>query len=142
MFRIIYVSTATRALLEDELSRMLEDARARNFASDVTGMLVFSGGDFLQVLEGETSEVTATFDRIAKDVRHAGVTVLQRGMGYGSRLFAAWTMGFKAIADGGPGLLRLNQRIDLRQLDEISALDFLKSAAHESNRMGRPLDER
>lgn len=134
MFRIIYVSTATSAFSDDELSSLLEGARVRNLGSNVTGMLVFSGGDFLQVLEGEPSQVIATYDRIAQDQRHADITVLQRGVGYGPRLFAGWTMGFKAMSDDASGLLRLNQRIDLRQLDEISALDFLKACSSESAR--------
>lgn len=133
MFRIIYVSTATRPAADLELSRMLAEARRRNAAADITGMLVFNGTDFLQVLEGEPSNVIATFERIARDQRHAEVAVLQRGIGYGQRLFADWAMGYRTLSEDEPGHMLLNARLDLRRLDEISALDFLKDCSRATS---------
>jgi hypothetical protein len=127
MFRILYVSTATRPFSSEDLEQLLDKARKKNEAHQVTGMLVYSDGDFLQALEGEPSAVIEAYERISIDPRHRGIEVLQRGLGYGDRLFPAWSMGFRRVADSKQidQAVGVNNRVKLRYLDAMSALDFL-----------------
>jgi hypothetical protein len=73
MLRILYLSTANQPLASGDLSELLQKARFRNDAAHVTGMLVHSDGDFLQVLEGEPEDVIGIYDRITVDPRHRDV---------------------------------------------------------------------
>ncbi|SNS24024.1 Sensors of blue-light using FAD [Tardiphaga sp. OK246] len=127
MFRIFYVSAANQSFSTHDLGQLLQKARDQNESAVVTGMLVYSDGDFLQVLEGEPTNVVGIYDRISIDPRHRDISVLQRGLGYGDRLFPSWSMGFKRVPDGEliDEAVGVNSRIKLRYLDAMSALDFL-----------------
>ena len=57
MIHLIYVSSATREMTEEDLIFLLEQSRNRNLRQHVTGMLLFVGGNFIQVLEGDDKDV-------------------------------------------------------------------------------------
>ena len=57
--------------------REIVSASQRNNSRDgVTGFLIFDKTWFLQILEGERARVTGTYDRIARDARHASPTIV------------------------------------------------------------------
>ncbi len=127
MFRIVYVSTPIAPFSEKDLRDLLSVARSKNEANRVTGMLIYSGGHFLQALEGEPADVIGTFERISLDPRHTNISTLHRGI-FADQWFANWCMGFHSEqrADGN---VSVSDRIRLRALDEMSALDLLKSCS-------------
>ncbi|RSK45323.1 BLUF domain-containing protein [Hymenobacter rigui] len=92
LHHLIYQSTAAVALSGADLGRMLSQSQARNAAADVTGMLLYDGNRFLQVLEGPAEAVLATFARIRTDCRHTEVQVLANGP-IAQRQFGQWAMG-------------------------------------------------
>ena len=98
MFSLIYVSTATTLMSVPELVDMLEEIRPRNRDRGLTGMLLYSGGNIIQVLEGDRSEVEEVFASIEQDSRHQDVTVLQR-KDVEERAFPDWAMGFRNLAE-------------------------------------------
>ena len=53
MICLIYASSATKAMSQDELKALLAKARTNNQRDNITGMLLYNDGNFLQVLEGE-----------------------------------------------------------------------------------------
>jgi hypothetical protein len=61
---------------EAELLAILRKSKANNPALGVTGVLCFSEGIFLQVLEGGRSAVNRLYNRIAADDRHTQVELL------------------------------------------------------------------
>lgn len=81
---------------ETTLEAILEAARRHNKENGITGMLFYSGGRFLQVLEGECEAVRETYERIAKDPRHNDLVVLTRDK-VEQRDFENWTMGMHKI---------------------------------------------
>lgn len=107
MLRIVYVSTA--ATHQAELPGMLARARAKNRALDITGMLIYKDGYFMQVLEGQKSPVGELLETIRHDPRHRGVQVLSNEV-VSERLFAPWSMGYRDLSDPVvrelPGLTR------------------------------------
>lgn len=129
MFRVVYVSSASFAFSLEDLTRLLEKARRANGAADVTGMLVYCKGEFLQALEGPPAAVLDTFARIERDQRHRDIVQLQRGDA--SQLFSNWAMGFSNldVQAALPGFVQVNDRLNLRKLDELAALDFLTASA-------------
>lgn len=127
MFRIVYVSTAIEPFSEDSLRELLEVARSNNVAAGVTGMLVYSRGQFLQALEGEPAAVISTFDRITADRRHIVVNTLQRSL-HADQWFGNWAMGFHSEGKA-EGQVTVSDRIRLDALDGLSAIDFLRSCS-------------
>ncbi len=97
IFQLIYVSTASGDFGgESELDNILAQSIQNNAADGITGMLLYSSGTFLQVLEGEESKVEECFARIQKDTRHHSLYVLERHAVERSS-FSNWHMGFKRL---------------------------------------------
>jgi hypothetical protein len=92
LVRLMYASRATDAVNQDALGAILKKSRLHNPASGVTGVLCFSEGLFLQVLEGGRLPVSQLYNRIANDKRHRDVMLLSYEE-IGERKFAGWSMG-------------------------------------------------
>lgn len=73
----LYISTAP-TLPREEVDSILAASARNNPARGITGLLLFNGRNFLQLLEGEEGEVAALMDTIIADPRHSGVSVLDR----------------------------------------------------------------
>lgn len=98
MIYLLYVSSATRLLGEAELVALLQKARTNNARTGITGMLLYSNGNFIQVIEGEESVVLSLHQKIVNDPRHSNlITLLQRPLT--ERMFGNWTMGFRNLGE-------------------------------------------
>jgi hypothetical protein len=93
LIQLTYASAATPAFESSDLNRIVSDSRQNNFAAQVTGILLYDSGSFLQVLEGEEARVWHLFGRIERDPRHERLIVLRRAQ-LAEREFGAWSMGF------------------------------------------------
>ena len=96
MFFLVYASSATRPFWRDDLGALLTVSRENNAELGVTGMLLYKGGNFLQVLEGDEETVRSLYEKIRTDPRHGGEITLQQGFVEG-RQFADWSMGFRDL---------------------------------------------
>jgi hypothetical protein len=76
LHRVIYLSTAVGVLRADELDRIFLRSRAANGVAGITGLLLFCEGAFLQMLEGPLAGVSALMQKIRRDRRHAGMTIV------------------------------------------------------------------
>ncbi len=92
LWRLVYLSTAVEKFDARSLGRMIEAAAAKNARLDITGVLLFAGDRFMQVLEGPQETVLPLFDTIQHDQRHTFVEVVQ-SESVSTRLFANWSMG-------------------------------------------------
>ncbi|MET4108109.1 BLUF domain-containing protein [Hymenobacter sp. UYP22] len=92
LHHLIYQSTAVLPLSGAELGRLLVQSRTHNDEAGITGMLLYDGNRFLQVLEGPPNSVDAIFGRISLDCRHTEVEVLANGP-VAQRQFGNWSMG-------------------------------------------------
>ncbi len=104
LVRLMYVSRAVPAVDQDALVAILRKSKTNNPPLGVTGVLCFSEGIFLQVLEGGRSAVNRIYNRIASDSRHTDVELL-RYEEIGERRFAGWSMGQVNMARLNPALL-------------------------------------
>jgi hypothetical protein len=98
MYSVVYISSAIQEFSNEDLVDLLTVARRNNLATQITGMLLYSGGNFIQVLEGERSAVELAYARIAVDLRHRSVMRLLE-QHIESRQFANWSMGFSTASD-------------------------------------------
>lgn len=69
-YAITYVSTATSELSNSGVEELLESCKKWNNNHKITGLLLYSDGNFLQILEGEKGHVRDLFEKIKKDIRH------------------------------------------------------------------------
>lgn len=113
MLSLTYVSSARTLLDAPQLRALLADIRPKNQALGLTGMLLYSGGNIIQVLEGPDEVVELTFTTIAADSRHRGLMVLLRDP-ITARAFPDWSMGFRHLdpeeVEQTPGLTSFLQR--------------------------------
>jgi hypothetical protein len=82
----------------EELLALLQQCLANNSASEVTGLLLYGNGTFLQTLEGPVEIVDRLYEQIAADPRHTNVKCLYRKT-TDRREYSDWSMGFKGISD-------------------------------------------
>lgn len=93
MLHLVYASSAAYPFAQADLLDILAVSRRNNARDGVTGLLLYGGGNIIQVLEGEDAAVEATFARVRRDPRHAGLQILLRER-KDRRYFGDWTMGF------------------------------------------------
>jgi hypothetical protein len=98
MISLTYLSTATVAYTDDQLSDLLRASREKNHAVGLTGMLLYAGGHFIQTLEGSEDVVDATYARIERDARHRDVFIALREP-IEARSFPDWSMGFESLSE-------------------------------------------
>ena len=125
--QIVYASAAAKGFDVLELPAILESARRRNAELSVTGMLLFEGTSFLQVLEGESEVIDALFERIRADRRHTRVVLLLREP-LASRSFGEWTMGASRVT------LRELERAIGAQDEIVQPLDSFSGLSDEKVR--------
>jgi hypothetical protein len=97
MHHIIYMSTASRPMTEEDLTELLTQARAGNAQRGITGALVYGDGQFMQIMEGEQATLEALYAHIGQDCRHTGLFKLADRPLEGRR-FAEWSMAFQVVS--------------------------------------------
>ena len=98
--QMAYLSFATFNLKEDadsEIEKILDEANENNSRSDITGKLIYRGGIFVQLLEGEKDRINSLLGRILLDNgRHENLRVLFK-QPLIERVFPNWSMAYKKI---------------------------------------------
>ncbi len=93
LHQLVYIGAAEQDFTEKELQELLAKARENNSKLDISGMLLFHEGSFIQALEGEKAAVESLYNKIGQDERHTETRVLFRGE-VEERHFETWSMGF------------------------------------------------
>lgn len=78
---LIYRSQLNSSCKSLSLTSLIEKAKNSNASLNVTGILLFNGVEFLQILEGTEEVVDTLFTRIRSDKRHHSVVELMRDYG-------------------------------------------------------------
>lgn len=97
MHHILYLSKVIAPLEEAELVRLLEEARANNKRRNITGILVYSDRQFMQLIEGEEADLASLYAKLAQDPRHTGVIKLA-DKPIVTRSFSEWSMAFRFVS--------------------------------------------
>lgn len=94
MLTITYLSSAVDRFTREQLEDLLHDCRTRNLEAQVTGLLLYSGGNFIGTLEGPGDAVEAIMGKVQADPRHTGLMVVHRDEAP-RRSFCSWSMGYR-----------------------------------------------
>ncbi|WP_121811570.1 BLUF domain-containing protein [Mucilaginibacter kameinonensis] len=93
---LVYVSTAKKFMSDAELLDLLQAARIKNAEHNVTGMLLYSEGTFIQALEGEKENLYVIYNAITLDSRHRNIILMVSGS-VEERIFSNWSMAFASV---------------------------------------------
>jgi hypothetical protein len=98
-FQLLYRSQATTPLTPEQLHELVQRARRANAAAQITGLLLYADGHFVQLLEGPADKVQELYARISRDPRHQQIGLVSMGL-LPSRQFAEWSMDFGFVDAG------------------------------------------
>ncbi len=94
ILRLVYVSNSRLGLNQNDLDSIMHAAKLRNKLAGFTGVLLFNGVNFMQVLEGERSRTLNIYNSILEDSRHGAIkTIVQEKIDH--LTYPAWGMKLK-----------------------------------------------
>jgi hypothetical protein len=137
IFQLVYTSKSSLLITSEFLNGILENAREHNSREGITGFLTARDGYFLQLLEGEETNVRECFNRILKDNRHSQIT-LQGEARVATRSTPNWSMGWSADGQSAVGLIELFElgRSGKTFKDSSSLLKILKMFSRNAKILG------
>jgi hypothetical protein len=101
IFQLAYLSFQSDQMKDDidgEIQDILECANKHNKEHEITGILLYKGGAFLQLLEGDEKDIVDLYGKIASDLRHERPTVVLKQYA-NERIFKDWSMAFQKVND-------------------------------------------
>lgn len=123
---LIYRSQVNSDWAPADLQMLVDTASRNNTRLHLTGILLFNGGEFFQVLEGEEAVIEALFTSIRADTRHCGVVELMRD-------YSA----YRRFHDMGMNLIDLRRRKKKDELEKIRYLSLFRGDNSYDDRMFR-----
>ena len=97
LYQIMYISSATGDVSGSQCATIAHTAAQKNSSQDVTGLLLYNGKRFLQVLEGPRENVERIYERIGRDGRHRALVMLRK-QDIDAREFGNWGMAYDDAA--------------------------------------------
>jgi hypothetical protein len=94
VYRLLYLSHLASRRDFSVVARILHVSRERNQQLGITGVLVFDGARFCQLIEGPRPQIVSLAQRIQADPRHTGYRVLFEGEDDSARLLPRWRTGY------------------------------------------------
>jgi len=73
---VCYISNSIYLWSPKELDRFFKYVQQENDRKNISGILLYNDGTFVQVLEGEANEINALFTSIMRDRRHNHLTIM------------------------------------------------------------------
>jgi len=135
--QILYSSESVTNLQKEDLDSLLATSRIYNEQNGITGILLYDGRRFVQIIEGPAPVVDALYEKISNDRRHRNVsTFFDRKIQ--ERTFGQWGMGYRGIHHAtdltGVGLECIQAP---QHPDKIHAtIELMKSLAGLSSNVG------
>jgi hypothetical protein len=88
---VTYTSLARLDLQSSDLEDIHRTAREVNALEGITGLLVFNGTHFLQIIEGAEDAIDELVEKLRRDPRHTGFEIRDRQR-VDARSFPDWSM--------------------------------------------------
>lgn len=92
-YSIIYRSKAKDSFTTSQIEIMLIKAKQFNKNHNITGCIVYNADEFIQIIEGDKSEISQLYSKIKNDDRHHDVTTLIETES-DTMLWDKWSMAF------------------------------------------------
>ncbi len=102
----------------DTIKSLYSKAKKNNLKNDISGILIYHKGNYLQVLEGRVDDVDKTYNRIAVDTRHRNI-IKVINIDIEQRIFEDYNFGFTIVKSSS----------EFEELNEY--LNWLKNADNQ-----------
>ena len=99
LLELIYTSLSEAQSDGNDVANILASSETNNRAHSITGLLLFDGDRYIQILEGKAQDVERLFEVISNDPRHHNLELLHQGAITG-RSFENWRMAYEAMPKG------------------------------------------
>ncbi len=96
---LTYTSRARLDLSDEDLAAIHQSARHLNALDGISGMLLFDGARFLQILEGAEDAIDTLVERLRMDPRHSAFEVRDERY-VERRSFPDWSMELVRVSVG------------------------------------------
>ncbi|MET1111040.1 MAG: BLUF domain-containing protein [Allosphingosinicella sp.] len=96
---LTYTSRARLDLADDDLGTIHQTARHLNALDGISGLLLFDGSRFLQIIEGAEDAIDNLVERLRMDPRHSAFEVRDERY-VDRRSFADWSMELVRVSAG------------------------------------------
>lgn len=96
---LTYTSHARLDLSDRDLNDILQTARHLNALDGVTGLLIYDGVRFLQIIEGAEAAIDDLLQRLLRDPRHSALEVRDERF-VEARSFSDWSMELVRVSAG------------------------------------------
>lgn len=91
--QLVYISDAAEDISYSDIQDILAVSRRHNLQHQITGLLIYRDGFFLQLLEGEEKKIAELVSKIRFDSRNSNLRVIIETASE-QRLFPDWAMAF------------------------------------------------
>lgn len=92
MKRLTYISRIVSADPERDLQDIERVSQRNNARDGITGVLIYMGGYFFQLIEGEDAAIDRLYEKLLRDPRHTDIVLIQTELNVTERLFPVWAM--------------------------------------------------
>lgn len=96
---LTYTSWARAGIRPDEVDAILLSARINNPLDGITGVLIFNGTAFMQILEGSEVAIDELTSRLTSDPRHSNMSIRDSRL-IETRAFPDWSMAYLRLESG------------------------------------------
>jgi hypothetical protein len=96
---LTYTSLARLDLTSQDLADIHQAVRHLNALDGITGLLVFDGARFLQIIEGGEEAIDNLVARLRRDVRHSALEIRDE-RAVDTRSFPGWSMELVRVTAG------------------------------------------
>ncbi len=96
---LTYTSLARPGLLAEDVDAIISSSRINNPLDGITGILIFNGSAFMQMLEGSEAAAPDLAERLIFDQRHTDVSVRDEKL-ITARSFPDWSMAYLRLSNG------------------------------------------
>jgi len=136
LVRLLYVSKPVGPITTYVTTSILEASSVNNKKTDITGVLCQGSGIYLQVIEGQRSDISALFSRIMADTRHNTVVILSMEE-IEQRRYGQWSMALVQLSMDDPMVQMAHPEFDPYAASSSDAMkiidDLLKSSTPIQN---------
>ncbi|MGK5089186.1 BLUF domain-containing protein [Bdellovibrionota bacterium FG-2] len=131
IFHLLYISTSIAPAKSETIQSLLDVSSKNNKAKDISGLLIYRSGYFIQLLEGDETVVNTLVARIQRDARHRDLKIVLSFKDE-KRLFPHWSMGLITDDQDADMLALLSKKLTSSKIENRDnmapeAIEILKS---------------
>jgi len=95
---LCYVSNSNMNFTNKDLDQLFNITKKNNLKLNITGVLIFNNGNFLQIMEGDEKKISNLYLKISLDKKHSNlIKLIEKPIT--ERMFEDYGTGFSVIKD-------------------------------------------